>query len=100
MTENDEALQDLRAKEEKKKKNEERKKKLEEKKNKRGTTAKRRKVQRRIIEVEEEEDSEVEAPQLQLNDSSEYSEEDVDDPAETAGPYPFKEKELEVRILD
>ena len=98
LTENAEAISDLRAKEEKKRKTNEKKRQAEEKKT--PPQAKRRKVQRRInLEVQEEEEEEETGP-LILDDSSEYSEEEVDDPSDTIGQaYPFQEKEPEVRNL-
>ena len=62
--------------------------------------AKRRKVLRCILEEEEEEEeSKEEAGPLVFDNSSEYSKEELDDPSNTAGSYPFQEKEPEVRNL-
>ena len=98
LTENEEALSDLRSKEEKKRKAEEKKRKAEKKKQT-ASKAKRRKVSKPVVMEEEEEESEVEAAAVVLDDSSEYSEEELEDPLDTAVPYPFQEKEPEVRNL-
>ena len=89
LTENQEAISDLKTKEEKKRLTEERKKRAAEKKE-----AKRRKVPQRA--VVEEDESDVDDPTVVLNDSSEYSEEEGGDPMDTAVSYPFQEKEPEV----
>lgn len=106
LTENAEAISDLQAKEEKKRKSIEKKRQAEEKKrkvNEKKTPpqAKRRKAQRCILDLEEqEEECEEETAHLVLDDSSEYSEEEVEDPSDTIGQaYPFQEKEPEVRNL-
>ena len=102
LTENAEAISDLQAKEEKKQQTMEKKRQAEEKRKTRNTPpqAKRRKAQRRIeLDVEEEECEEETAP-LPLDDSSEYSEEEVEDLSDNIGQaYPFQEKEPEVRNL-
>ena len=97
LTEDENAIRELRAKQEKKDKAEEKKRKAGEKKGQ-GAPQKKRKAQRRIVEVEEGESEAEEAPLL-LDDSSEYSEEEFEDPLGTAAAYPFQEKEPEVRTL-
>ena len=104
LTENAEAISDLKAKEEKKRQAEEKKRQAEKKRKTSASKstppeAKTRKARRRI-ELEEEEECEEETAPLVLDDSSEYSEEEVEDIADTIGQaYPFQEKEPEVRNL-
>ena len=82
MTENEEALSDLRAKHEKKRKVEEKKK-----------GGKRLQLPRPLPE----EESEAEAEEMVLDDSSEYSDEMPNDPLDALDAYPFKDKQPEVR---
>ena len=85
MTENEEALFDLRAKEEKKRKAEEKK----------GRVPKVKKSQLPKPVAEEEDSEEDQA--LVLDDSSEFSDEVLEDPLDTPASYPFQDKEPEVR---
>ena len=94
LTENEDAISDLRLKAEKKKKLEEKKKATAEKK------AGQKRKKRPSVQVESDEE-EVDNPDLavELDDSSEYSDEVQEDDTWMDGHYPFAEKEAEVRDL-
>ena len=102
LTENEEALFDLRAKAEKKKKAEEKKKAAAEKRKTKDASAAKTKGKRRQksgsqeLSSEEEDDPEPAMP-LRWDDSSEYSDEVEEEDVGVEGTYPFAEKELEVR---
>ena len=85
LTENEEAISDLRAKEEKKKKMEEKKKAV--KKNP-------QRPRQTVPNTEDSSDEDDPGVVLQLDDSSDFSE---GEEAPVEGPYPFVDKELEVR---
>ena len=87
LTENEGAISDMRSKEEKKRKAEE--KKLGRPKTKKAAPKPKKKSK------PEEEESEEETPVV-YDDDSEYSDE-MDDILDTALPYPFQDKEPEVR---
>ena len=102
LTENEEALFDLREKAEKKKKAEEKKKAAAEKRKTKDASAakikgkRRRKSDSQELSSEEEDDPEPAMP-LRWDDSSEYSDEVEEEDVGAEGTYPFAEKELEVR---
>lgn len=96
VTDSQEAIAGLREKFEKRQAKEERKRKAQEKKkNTEGKKEKKPAKRRRTVEEEEETDEEEEV-QMQLDDSSEYSDE-LEDEDLTAAHYPFAEKAPEVR---
>ena len=101
LNDDEEALQDLRAKEEKKRAKEERQKKAEEKRKRGAEQGKAKKKKRPVVEEDSEEEENVDDPAptaVRLNDSSEYSDEfQQEETYLTTEQYPFAEKEPEVR---
>ena len=97
LTENEEAISDLRSNENRKQQAEKRKMA----KGKQQAGGKRRKTPKKAVVLEEEEEeSDVDEPAVVLDDSSEYSEEEVEESVDvTAASYPFKQKEPEVSNL-
>ena len=94
LTENEEAISDLKLKAEKKKKTEERKKAAAEKKARRKTGAR---PSRAVEDSDEEAVDDVGQPlELHLDDSSEYSEEVEEDDSWMEVQYPFADKAAEV----
>lgn len=88
LTENEEAITGMCTKEEKKRK-------AEKKKRGRASKVKRILLPNPASPPEEKEDSEQEEG-LVLDDSSEYSDEVLEDPLNTPASYPFKEKEFQL----
>ena len=86
LTENQEALADLRAKEEK------RRKTLE----KKGKAAKKTQLPPKPVAQEEDSEEEADNPPLVYDDSSDYSDELPEEPLYTTASYPFEDKEPEV----
>ena len=108
LTENEDVIADLRAKEEKKRKAEEKKKATQEKKQaameKKAAAGKaaepRQKPTRPAPEPQEsstDEDEEQDLPML-LEDSSDFEEDFGEEEDLTDGSYPFVDKEAEVRV--
>ena len=95
LTENEEAIQDLRVKAEKRQRSEEKKKASAEKK--KNLTKKKSASRRKSVPEEEESEEEVDDVQMVLDDSSEYSMDELEDDDWTERSYPFASKPIEVR---
>ena len=100
LTEDEEALGQLREKQSKKVAREEKKRMLEAKRQEKKTNAKptkRRRTDAADVNTSDEEDADNPAPATLCDDSSDYSDELAEELEGDAASYPFSEKEPEVR---